>query len=119
MKTPKKYTSGILANLLDKISDEQQHVVDRKMMIAQKIYLVMQQKNISKKQLAEMLEVQPSVVTKWLSGTHNFTLETLARIEHTLGVDLLNVNLAKPVKKLVKSNKFEFSNNMEIMQIAI
>ena len=33
----------------------------------------------------------PSVITKWLSGTHNFTIETLVEIENALGISLLNL----------------------------
>ena len=30
-------------------------------------------------------------VSRWLSGTHNFTLSTLANISVTLGVDILSI----------------------------
>ncbi len=34
----------------------------------------------------------PSVITKWLSGTHNFTIETLVELEYALDVKLLELN---------------------------
>lgn len=60
------------------------------MMLAAKIYEAMQQKGISKKQFAQMLGQQPSVITKWLSGTHNFTADTLADIQRVLEISLFN-----------------------------
>jgi predicted metal-binding protein len=35
------------------------------------------------------MEKSPSEVGKWLSGTHNFTIKTMAKIEHTLGEELI------------------------------
>lgn len=42
-------------------------------------------------QLAEALNQLPSVITKWLRGTHNFTSDTLSNIENILGIKLLAV----------------------------
>lgn len=44
-----------------------------------------------KKDLAEKLGKNPSEVTKWLSGKHNFTTDTLAEIELATGKPLINV----------------------------
>jgi hypothetical protein len=35
--------------------------------------------------------VSVSLISLWLSGTHNFTVETLVDIQQTLGISLLNV----------------------------
>ncbi|MBK8922648.1 MAG: helix-turn-helix transcriptional regulator [Saprospirales bacterium] len=59
------------------------------MMLAAKIEDAMTAKNIGKKQLAEMMGQRPSVITKWLSGKHNFTVDTLTDIQRVLGVRLL------------------------------
>jgi len=50
-----------------------------------KIQLVMDELNISKKELAIRCGVQPSVITKWVSGTHNFTIDSLTTISGKLG----------------------------------
>src|SRR5690606_5929768 len=44
-----------------------------------------------KKDLAEKLGKNPSEVTKWLSGKHNFTTDTLAEIERVTGKPLINI----------------------------
>ena len=39
-------------------------------------------------QLAEALQVDRSLITKWLSGTHNFTIDTLVQLSVILEVEL-------------------------------
>ncbi|MBQ7209568.1 MAG: helix-turn-helix transcriptional regulator [Paludibacteraceae bacterium] len=59
--------------------------------IAERIYSVMKAKGISKKQLAELTHKQPSEVTKWLAGGHNFTCKTIAIISQALGEDIIQI----------------------------
>lgn len=61
------------------------------MLLAVRIDEALKSKGWSKKQLADAMHKNPSEVTKWLSGTHNFTLETLYLIESYLGVTLFEI----------------------------
>lgn len=79
----------LIENLLKEISPEEQKLTDRKMLLAVRIDEAMKSKGIKKGQLAQMLGKRPSEVTKWLSGTHNFTVETLWEIGDALGIDLI------------------------------
>ena len=63
----------------------------RNMLLAARIDEALKTKGWSKKQLADTMQKNPSEVTKWLSGTHNFTLETLYLIESYLGVTLFEI----------------------------
>ena len=38
-----------------------------------------------------MVGKRPSEISRWLAGTHNFTLATIAKIETTLGTNLINI----------------------------
>lgn len=74
------------------------------------------EKGLSKKDFASLLNVQPSVVTKWLSGSHNFTIDTLFDIEKCLGVQLISVGHVSepmPVKMamIVSSQPIEMSSD--------
>ncbi len=60
-------------------------------------------KDWKKKDLADALGKNPSVITKWLSGTHNFTSDTLADIGNVLHIDLLNIK-EKPKEIVEKYN---------------
>ena len=44
---------------------------------------------MAKKQFAQKVGRKPSEITKWLSGTHNFTLDTLTDIEQVLNIKLI------------------------------
>lgn len=59
--------------------------------IAVRIALVMKEKGINKKELAALTHRRPSDVTRWLSGTHNFTCRTIALIEQALGVPIIEI----------------------------
>lgn len=82
---------GIIDVLADEISLEEQKLSDRKMLLAAKIDNAMKSSGIKKGQLAKMVGKQPSEITKWLSGTHNFTIETLWEIGDALNIDLINI----------------------------
>ena len=59
--------------------------------IASRIALIMKEKGINKKELAALTHRRPSDVTRWLSGTHNFTCRTIALIEQALGVHIVEI----------------------------
>ncbi len=87
----------LLDNLLAEITPEQQARTDRKMRIACIIDDAIKTKGLGKKQFADKVGRKPSEITKWLSGTHNFTIETLADIERVLEIRILNLtNRRKP-----------------------
>lgn len=61
------------------------------MLLAAKINDGMKAKGWQNKQLAEALEQNPSIITKWLIGIHNFTSDNLSDIEEVLGISLLDI----------------------------
>ena len=61
--------------------------------IAARIESVMKAKGINKKQLAQLTHKNPSEVTKWLGGGHNFTCKTLVLISNALGEKIIEVVL--------------------------
>ena len=63
-----------------------------KVVISKKILEGMMKQKIGRKELAIKMKKQPSVITKWLSGTHNFTIETLIDLEQILNIKLLDIN---------------------------
>lgn len=90
-KRADKYNSNILSDIFEKISPEEQKRTDNRMLIAAKIKDGMNAKGLRNRHLAESLCQSPSVITKWLSGKHNFTSDTLSDIEGALDISLLNV----------------------------
>jgi transcriptional regulator with XRE-family HTH domain len=89
------YTSKLISELLDAISPIDQAKTDAKMLIAAKIADAIEAKGWKHKDLLEALgKTNASVISKWLSGTHNFTVDTLVELEHALEIQILNLEEA-------------------------
>jgi transcriptional regulator with XRE-family HTH domain len=65
--------------------------VDRSFDIVDRIHEILKLKNLSQKDLADLLDKKESEVSKWMTGTHNFTLKTIVKIEDVLGYPILKV----------------------------
>lgn len=65
--------------------------VNRSFDIADRINEILKLKNLCQKDLAELLDKKESEVSKWMTGTHNFTLKTLTKIEVVLGYPIIKV----------------------------
>jgi ribosome-binding protein aMBF1 (putative translation factor) len=62
----------------------------KKLIIASKIANAIDQNGLKKTQLARLLNKDPSEVTRWTSGDHNFTMDTLSDLEEILGIQLIS-----------------------------
>jgi transcriptional regulator with XRE-family HTH domain len=94
MKTnnPELYNSNIIDEMFNEISKDDFEKTNKKMKLALKISDALQAKGWSKSKLANEMNQKPSVITKWLSGTHNFTADTLIDIELMLEIRLLSID---------------------------
>ena len=59
--------------------------------IAEKIEGILKERGMSQRELARNTGKTEAEVSRWLGGTHNFTLRTLAKISNVLGEDLIRV----------------------------
>ncbi|MCF6407843.1 helix-turn-helix domain-containing protein [Chitinophaga filiformis] len=92
--TNTNYTSKLVDNLLSHISPAEQDQTDHKMKMAAKIHAGLKAKGWKSLDLARELHLKsPSLVSKWLSGTHNFTMDTLVDIQRVLGIRLLDTDM--------------------------
>jgi ribosome-binding protein aMBF1 (putative translation factor) len=76
--------------------------IENRMLLAAKIFEAMQRQGISKSKLAGLLGQHPSVITKWLSGTHNFTTDTLTDIESALKIRLFAHNVEQKKQMVIE-----------------
>lgn len=97
--TTSNHKISLLDQLLEQITPIEQNRTDNRMLLAARIADVMREKNISQKALAEKLGKKHSVITLWLSGTHNFTCETLSDIEMALDIKLFQYIEPQPIIK--------------------
>ena len=101
-QTARVHNSQILEDFLSLGTEEEFARTKTRMMIAAQIQDAIAAKNIGKKELAEMMGQQPSVITKWLSGKHNFTVDTITDIQRVLGVQLLVVEEKSVVQNVYR-----------------
>ena len=59
--------------------------------IAEKLDNLLKERGMSQRELAKNTGKTEAEVSRWLGGTHNFTLRTLAKISTALGEDLIRV----------------------------
>ena len=89
------YSSPLIRDLSDAITPQEQEQTDYKMKLAAKIYKAMKTLGMTQTQFAESMDKPISLISRWMSGTHNFTVDTLVDIQRVLGISLLDVGTAK------------------------
>ena len=77
------------------LTPEIQKQVDMQVMIANRIYDLLEEKHLSQKDFARMMGKTETEVSRWLSGTHNLTMSTLCKISVALGEDIVKVPTRK------------------------
>jgi len=107
------YSSPLLQEILSRITPLEMEQTHNRMLIAARIDDCMQDIGLSKIDLARKLNKQPSEITKWLSGTHNFTMETLTDIAFALNVPIADLFLSNKDLRERKAKMVLYSNNPE------
>lgn len=74
-----------------KMPEEVKIFVDKYADMVVRINQLLKEKGYSQKDLAEKLGKNPSEISKWLNGDHNFTLRSVAKLEAELGETILYV----------------------------
>lgn len=73
------------------VSPASRRQIDISFLIVDRIHNILQQRGLKQKDLAIMLNKKESEISKWMRGTHNFTLDTISSIEQALGLPILSV----------------------------
>jgi transcriptional regulator with XRE-family HTH domain len=84
-----EYNSPLIDEIYQSISQTTFDFVANRMALASRINEAIKMRGWSQKQFAEAMNKKSSEISKWLSGTHNFTTDTLWHIEQVLGIRLL------------------------------
>lgn len=86
-----KKRSSIIDARRSKVSLEARKRVDLSFMIVDRIHAILEERGMKQKDLAEMLGKKESEISKWMRGTHNFTIDTVSAIESALGAPILQI----------------------------
>lgn len=84
-------TNELFRQCLSVIPEEQRAEFDLSYGIAERLDTLLKQKGITQHELARRLGKRDSEVSKWLTGRHNFTTNTIARIETAIGEKLVMI----------------------------
>lgn len=57
--------------------------------VADQIHEILESQGKTQRDLADLLGKKESEVSKWMRGTHNFTLKSISKIEEALGESIL------------------------------
>ena len=79
-----------------RMSPEMKKKMEMSVSIANKIYDILEARGMSQKDLAKMLGKTETEVSRWLSGMHNLTIGTIAKISIALDENLITVPLSQP-----------------------
>lgn len=83
--------SEILENRRKNISEETRHQLEMSFKIVDRIYEILQQRGLRQKDLAALMNKSEAEISKWMRGTHNFTIDTLCSIESALNAPIIQV----------------------------
>ena len=84
-------TNELFRQCLSAIPEGQRAEFDLSYGIAERLDALLKQKGITQHELAVRLGKRDSEVSKWLTGRHNFTTSTIARIETAVGAKLIMI----------------------------
>jgi transcriptional regulator with XRE-family HTH domain len=56
-----------------------------------RINAIMREQGLSQNQLASRMDKRPSEISKWLKGSHNLTLRSIAKLQAELGETLITI----------------------------
>lgn len=74
-----------------KVNPEARRMVDLSFRIVDRIHEILEERGLKQKDLALRLGKNESEISKWMRGTHNFTIDTLVSIETVLGEPIIEV----------------------------
>ena len=112
----RKYRSRVVSEVLNKITPVEKMQASIKMTLAARIDDLISARGFGKSEFSEKVNKNPSEITKWLSGTQNFTIDTLVEIAMALNISV--VELFAP-KQLQIVNKVHIVLNVKQEQPVI
>lgn len=88
---PNTQTKDLLEELTARIPADESKRLDYSFHIADRICELLKERGISQRQLARLTGKRPSEISRWVSGQHNFTLATLAKLSVALQHDFIQI----------------------------
>ena len=84
-------TTTMFRDAVAQIPNDVRIEVDLSFAIADKIDAILKQKGMTQKEFARKMGKTEAEGSRWVGGTHNFTLRTIAKISDVLGERILTI----------------------------
>ncbi|MCW5900537.1 MAG: helix-turn-helix transcriptional regulator [Flavobacteriales bacterium] len=81
-------SKSVIQRMRERISPETKRMVAKNLAICEQVRLLLAEKGLTQKDLAERMGKSPAEVSKWLSGLHNLTQQSIVKMEEALGADI-------------------------------
>ncbi|MCF8325468.1 MAG: helix-turn-helix domain-containing protein [Leadbetterella sp.] len=89
MNKARKHIGVLISSIKECIPEKTKDNISKRMGLAAQIDDALKNRGFTNQEFAFMMGKKPSEISRWLSGTHNFTTETLWEIERVLSIQLL------------------------------
>ena len=95
---------SVIDRYRNRIKHENRRFIEKNLQISNQISEILTKKGMSQKDLAKLLDKHESEVSKMLSGLHNLTLQSIAKMEAVLDEDII----LTPAEACNKYSKIEY-----------
>ena len=86
-----RYSSPIVSEAAKSITDQERAIFDLNFRISERIYQILRQRNMNKRDLARLTGKKESEVSRWFMLGHNFSCKSIAIIQQALGAPIIEV----------------------------
>lgn len=86
-----RYSSPIVEEVANSISPQERAIFDLNFKISERLYHVLRERNMTKRDLANLTGKKESEVSRWFMLGHNFSCKSIAIIQQALGEPLIQV----------------------------
>lgn len=105
-----------------KISKDVDISVQQSFDIVDRIHEILVKQGKEQKDLARLLGKSESEISKWMTGTHNFTINTLAKIQAVLGESVIQITketqLENPITIVISSSEYALRPSNQTSRIS-
>ena len=86
-----RYSAPIVEQAANSISEQERAIFDLNFQISERLYHVLRERNMTKRDLANLTGKKESEVSRWFMLGHNFSCKSIAIIQQALGVPIIQV----------------------------
>ncbi len=111
--------SDLLKEIEQQTPPESVRFIEQSMAMANYIETLLLDKGLKQKDLADKLGKSEAEISKWLSGTHNFTLRSIAKIEAVLNEKIIEFPQRRAKNRLKSEDRktsIDFANKISRVQ---